>query len=290
MEYLLHLGTLICIYSIIAVSLDLLVGNLGIFSVAHASFFGLGAYVSAVLTTEHGISFVIGGIIGMALAAFVSLAVSIPSLRIHDDYFAIVTFGFSFILFSVFNNWMDITRGPLGIPGIPQPTIFGATIRSHSQFLLLSFGVATLVYFSVSRISASPFGRVLRAIREDEILAQSLGKNTLAFKMVSFAVSSALAALAGSLFAHYVTYVEPTSFTVMESILALSMVIVGGSGSRWGPLVGAGLLITFPEALRFIGMPTSVAANLRLVLYGGLLVFMMVFRPRGLVGHRAGHR
>jgi len=124
----------------------------------------------------------------------------------------------------------------------------------------------------------------MHALREDEVFAQSLGKNTVRFKVVTFALSTALAASAGSLYAHYITYIDPTSFTVMESILIISMVIIGGAGSLWGPLVGAVVLVTLPEALRFVGLPSAVAANLRQIIYGSLLVVMMMFRPRGLVG------
>ena len=134
------------------------------------------------------------------------------------------------------------------------------------------------------RLASSPFGRVLRSIREDEPFAASLGKNTLRFKVTAFAVSAALAASAGGLYAHYNTYIDPSSFTVMESILVVSMVIVGGAGSLWGPVIGAVVLVSLPEALRFVGLPVSVAANVRQILYGGLLVIMIMFRPRGLVG------
>ena len=177
-----------------------------------------------------------------------------------------------------------MTRGSLGIPGIPQPVIFGWHIDSHREYLVLALAFALLAFLVVNRISSSQFGRVLHAIREDEVFAKSLGKNTLRFKVTAFAVSAALAASAGSLYAHYITYIDPTSFTVMESILVISMVITGGAGSKWGPVIGAIVLVTLPEALRFMGIPSSVAANLRQIIYGALLVVMMMFRPRGLVG------
>ena len=285
MEYLLHILVLIGIYTILAVSLDLLAGHAGLLSIAHAAFYGLGAYTSALLAVHTGAPFLVGILVGMAVATLVSLVVSLPSLRLHDDYFVIATFGFQMILFSVFNNWIDLTRGPLGIPGIPQPSIFGWAIQSHVGFAVLAALLATFAYVVVGRISTSPFGRVLRAVREDEVFVKALGKNTLWFKVTAFAVSAALAASAGSLYAHYITYIDPTSFTVMESILVISMVIIGGAGSPWGPLIGAVVLVTLPEALRFVGLPSSVAANLRQIFYGILLVVMMMVRPRGLVGH-----
>lgn len=284
MEYLLHILILVALYTVLATSLDLLAGQTGLLSIAHAAFYGIGAYASALCSVRLGWGFGVGVLVGMAFSAVVSFAVSLPSLRLHDDYFVIATFGFQMILFSIFNNWMDLTRGPLGIPGIPQPVIFGWHIDAHFEFLLLSLFFAYFAFFVVKRLSGAPFGRVLRAIREDEVFAKSLGKNTLRFKVTAFAVSAALAASAGSLYAHYITYIDPTSFTVMESILVISMVIIGGAGSKWGPFIGAVVLVALPEALRFIGLPSSVAANLRQIFYGALLVVMMMVRPRGLLG------
>src|SRR5882724_4610733 len=202
MDYILHIAILVGIFSILAISLDLLVGYTGFLSISHAAFYGLGAYTSALIAVRFGGSFVTGVFAGMAVAALISFVVSLPSLRLQDDYFVIATFGFQMILFSVFNNWMEVTRGPLGIPGIPQPEIFGWQIDTHSEFLILSAGFAAFAYFVVWRITNSPFGRVLHAIREDEVFAKSLGKNTLRFKVTAFAVSAALAASAGSLYAH----------------------------------------------------------------------------------------
>jgi len=284
MEYLGHVLVLVAIYTLLAASLDLLAGQTGILSIAHAAFYGLGAYASALLAVRLGAPFIVGLLAGMVVAVLVSFVVSLPSLRLHGDYFVVATFGFQMIVYSVFNNWMGLTNGPLGIPGIPQPVIFGWRVTSQLDFLTLAAVLAGLAYFVVWRITTSPFGRVLHAIREDEVFAQALGKNTLRFKVTAFAVSGALAASAGSLYAHYITYIDPTSFTVMESILVISMVIIGGAGSPWGPLVGAVVLVTLPEALRFVGFPSSVAANLRQIVYGALLVIMMMFRPRGLVG------
>lgn len=284
MEYLFHIIVLVLVYTVLAVSLDLLAGHTGLLSIAHAAFYGLGAYTAALLAVRVGTPFFLAVLIGMSIAAVVSFFISLPSLRLHDDYFVIATFGFQIIVFSVFNNWMDLTRGPFGIPGIPRPGIFSWTPESNGAFVLLAALFAALAYGVVNRIVTSPYGRVLRAIREDELFTQAVGKSVFRFKVMAFAVSAALAASAGCLYAHYVNYVGPTSFTVTESILVISMVIIGGAGSRWGPLIGAVVLVTLPEALRFVGLPSSVAANLRQIIYGALLVIMMMFRPRGLVG------
>jgi branched-chain amino acid transport system permease protein len=284
MDFLLHILVLFGIYTTLAISLDLLVGHTGLLSMSQAAFYGLGAYTSALLAVEFGLPFPASILAGMISAGLISFVVSLPSLRLHDDYFVIATFGFQIIAFSIFNNWMGLTRGPLGIPGIPRPNILGWKIESQLGFVALGGIVALFSYLVVTRIAESPFGRVLHAIREDELFAAALGKNTLGFKVAAFAVSGVLAASAGSLYAHYITFIDPTSFTVMESILVISMVIIGGAGSRWGPLIGAVVLVSLPEALRFLGLPSSVAANIRQVIYGALLVIMMTWRPRGLTG------
>jgi branched-chain amino acid transport system permease protein len=284
MDYLLHIMVLACLYVVLTVSLDLLVGRTGLLSLAHGGFYGLGAYTSGLLATKLGISFAGGMLAGMVLASVLSIFVSVPSLRLHGDYFVILTFAFQVLLFNVLNDWVGLTQGPLGVAGIPGPTILGWAVRSHFGFLLLAGGVAVVAYLTVWRMGNSPFGRMLYAIREDEAFASALGKNPLRFKVVAFSVSAALAASAGSLYAYHMTYIDPSSFTVMESILVLSMVIIGGAGSPWGSVVGAVVLVTLPEALRFIGLPSSLAANTRQIIYGGLLVIMMMFRPRGLVG------
>jgi branched-chain amino acid transport system permease protein len=284
MDYALHILILSAIYSILAVSLDLLAGRTGMLSIAQAAFSGIGAYASAIVTIRLGGGFLVGVLAGVFMASAVSLVVSLPSLRLYGDYFIIATFGFQIILFSVFNNWMALTQGPLGISGIPQPVLFGFHVDTHSKFLILAAFFAAFAYLMVWRIIKSPFGRVLHAIREDEVFAKANGKNPHYFKVISFAISAALAASAGSLYAHYVTYIDPTSFTLTESILIISMVIVGGAGSLCGPFVGAIILVTLPEALRFVGLPGTVAANLRQIIYGSLLIIMMMFRPRGLVG------
>ena len=283
MEYLAHIFIIIIIYAILAASLDLIAGQTGLLSLAHAAFYGVGAYSSGLLS-QLGFSFLWGVALGMVVAIGISFIVSMPALRLSSNYFVIVTFGFQIIVLNIFNNWTSVTSGPLGITNVSRPRLFGWVIRSQPEFAALATVLALFTFLVVIRITGSPFGRVLRAIREDQYLAKSLGKNTLKFKVVAFATSAALAALAGSLYAHYITYIDPTSFTVMESILVISMVIIGGAGSRWGPLVGATVLVILPEMLRFVGMPSSVAANSRQIVYGSLLVVMMMFRPRGLVG------
>lgn len=284
MEYLLHIAINALCFVVLAVSLDLLAGQTGLLALSHAAFYGLGAYTSALLAIHAGAPFLLAMAAGMLVAGFVSLLVSIPSLRLHGDYFAIATFGFQMILYNVFNNWSTVTGGSIGISGIPEARVLGMTIESRAGYALVACVFAAAAIAIVRQVARAPFGRVLRAIREDEPFATALGKNTLRFKVTVFALSAAIAASAGSLFGHYNSYIDPSSFTVLESILVVSMVIIGGAGSVWGPVLGAVVLVALPEALRFVGLPVAVAANVRQILYGCLLVVMMMFRPRGLVG------
>jgi branched-chain amino acid transport system permease protein len=283
-EYLLHILILIGIYSILSLSLNLLVGYTGILSIAHAAFYGVGAYVAALMALKLHSPFLLNLVLGVIGAGVIGALVGIPSLRIKDDYFVIATFAFQIIIFSVLNNWVSFTSGPMGLPGIPQPDIFGLEISTHWGFLILTSLLAVIVYWICRRIVRSPFGRVLKAIREDEVYSRAAGKAVSSYKVKIFIISAGLAAIAGVLYATYITFIDPTSFTIMESIFIISIVIIGGAGNLRGSVVGAVVLVALPELLRFVGLPNSVAANIRQMLYGSLLVVFMVWRPQGFIG------
>jgi branched-chain amino acid transport system permease protein len=284
MDYLLHILILIGIYLIAAASLNFVAGYTGLLSVAHAAFYGVGAYLVALMALKLGAPFWLSLPCALAIAAMLAAVVAIPALRVHDDYFVIATFCLQVIATSVMNNWIDVTGGPLGLPGIPHPTLFGVSLGAHWQMVLLVWAIAGLSFWLLHRLVSAPFGRVLRAIREDEVFTRSLGKNVVKYKVLAFVIGAAFAAASGSLYAVYMTYIDPTSFTVHESIFMLAIVIVGGAGSLWGSVVGAAVLVALPELLRFVGMPSAIAANVRQILYGGLLVGMMLWRPQGLLG------
>jgi branched-chain amino acid transport system permease protein len=205
-------------------------------------------------------------------------------MRFGDNYFVIGTFSVQVVLWSVFNNWIALTGGPLGIPGIPPPGILGWSLDTPLGFMVLSLAMAAGAHVLVRRVTTSPYGRILHAIRDSERHAQSLGKNTRSAKRLAFAVNGAVASLAGSLYAHYMTYIDPAAFTMQESILFVAMIVLGGAGSRWGPIVGAVVLVGLPEFLRIVGLPSAVAANLRQILYGLALLACMAWRPQGLLG------
>lgn len=287
MEYIIHLSILVLLYTMLAESLDLLTGHAGLLSVCQAAFFGIGAYCSALAAVLLGGSLWTGVFAGSAIGIVLSLLLALSSLRLRDDYFIIATFGVQIIAFTVFNNWMEVTRGPLGISGIPRPMFWGWPVNSSVRFLVVIGILAAAGHTAVVLITNSPFGRVLHAIREDEKFASAQGKNVFYFKTVTFAFSAVLAGVAGSCYAYYISFIDPGSFTVTDSILVIAIVIIGGAGSTWGPLVGAVALVLLPEAIRFVGLPNSAAGNVRQIIYGGLLIGMMMFRPRGLVGKYA---
>ena len=265
-------------------SLNLVVGYTGLAALGHAAFFAMGAYTSSLLSLNYGISPWLGLFIGACFAALVGVVIGIPSLRLKGDYLAIATFGSGVIVYSIAKNWVSLTRGPMGLPGIPGFSVFGLQISAIWSYLILVAFFVFLTYFAISRVVDSPFGRILRGIREDEIATLAMGKDVNRHKILVFVVGAFFAGIAGSLYAHYITFIDPSSFTVMESITILLMVVFGGMGSLRGSFVGAAILIIFPEMLRFLGMPSSIAAPMRQMIYGLLLIGLMLKRPQGILG------
>lgn len=284
--FLLELVVLINIYIILGVSFNLLVGYAGLFSVAHAAFYGIGAYTTALLMLKLGMNFFVALAFAVLVTALLSFPLAVPSLRVSGDYLVIASFGFQLIMSSVFNN-LAITGGAAGLPGIPKPFLLGYRIAGSLPFVALTFVLMCLCLSAAWRLTTSPFGRVLRAMRDDEVAAQSLGKNVQAFKVITFAVSAAMAAVAGGLYGAYVGFVSPPSFAVMESFFIFVLVIVGGTGTLRGSVIGAVVLIALPEALRFVRMPDEVVFPLRQIIYSALVILFMLFRPQGLLGEQA---
>lgn len=284
MEYFLHILVITGIYIILTLSLNLVVGYTGLAALGHAAFSCMGAYVSSLLALNYGVSPWIGLFVGACVAALLGVVIGFPSLRLKGDYLALATFGAGVIVYSVAKNWVAVTRGPMGLPGIHGFSIFGVQLSEVWQYLILVTIFVLITYFVMRRIVNSPFGRILRGIREDEVAALAMGKNVNKYKIIVFVVGAFFAGIAGSLYAHYITFIDPSSFTVMESITILLMVVFGGMGSLGGSFVGAAVLVILPELLRFVGMPSSVAAPLRQMIYGLLLVILMLKRPQGILG------
>lgn len=284
MDYLIHLAILVGIYAILGISLNLVVGYTGLLSVTQAAFMGIGAYATAILLTTTGIGFFTSVIIGIIVTAVISLLIGYVLSKFKDDYYALGSFGFNIIITSIFLNWQDLTRGPLGIPGIKRPEIFGFTFDQNVYFLILVIAAAVIIYYIAEFLVNSSFGRVLKAIREDEETIKVFGYNTLFFKLAIFVISACMASVAGALFASYITYIDPSSFYLMESVFILSIIILGGLANNKGAVVGAIFLVLLPELLRFVGFSSDIAAQMRQLTYGLILILLMLYRPEGFIG------
>lgn len=282
MEYILHLLILIAFYTLLAQSLNLSAGLTGLISLAHAGFYGIGAYTAAILSQQFHLPLWINLPLAMLICLIASLIISLIALRTVDDYFIISTLGIQVIIFSIMNNWIALTNGPLGIPGIPPISFFGFNLDSKISFLLLSVSFVGLIWYVLNNLFGSAFGKTLLAISEDEIYTESLGKNIYQLKVTSYALSACIAAIPGALYAHYISYIDPTSFTVSESIFILSIVIIGGMGNLKGSFFASAFMVLLPEALRFVGMPNNIAANMRQIIYGLILVVVMMSGKNGL--------
>lgn len=275
---------MISIYGILGLSLNLIVGYTGLLSITQAAFYGIGAYVAAILLTTTGINFFLALLIGIVITGIISLFIGYVLSKFKDDYYALGSFGFNVIIYSIFLNWQELTRGPLGITGIPRPSIFGLTFSSNLSFLILALVIGLLIYALCNFITNSSFGRVLKSIREDEQAIRTFGYNTLWYKLAIFVIGAMMASVAGGLFASYITFIDPSSFTLNESIFILSIIILGGLANNRGAVLGAAILILLPEILRFVGFPSDIAAQMRQVTYGLILIFLMLYRPKGMLG------
>ncbi len=284
MDYPLHLLIIITIFGILAVSLNYKAGFAGIISVHHASFYGIGAYATAILTTKYGFTFIPSVLLGMALTALIAWLASYPILRLRHDSLILVSIGFSAILYNLMLNLMDLTGGPLGIKGIRAPSIFGFSFFEKPLFLVLVLIALVITYFFFRHITCSPYGTIIKGIRENPTVAGVNGHAVANYQRSVFVTSAVCASVAGSFMATFLTYIEPKLFDLNASILILVMVILGGMGNLKGSVVGAAIIILIPEFLRFAGFPDSLIGELQQITYGLILIVLMFFRPEGLFG------
>jgi branched-chain amino acid transport system permease protein len=276
-DYYRDIMTLTGMYIVLALGLNIVVGQAGLLNLGYVAFYAIGAYTYAILSTTFGLSFWPGLMAGGLVAATFAVVLGIPTLRLRGDYFAIVTLGLGEITRIVLNNWDRMTGGPNGISKIGRPVIAGYELRTTLDFyyLILLFVFTTI--FAMHRLIVSRVGRAWIAIREDEVAAEAMGINTYGMKLLAFVLASAWAGLAGVFFSAKMAFVSPESFTFFESVLILCMVVLGGMGSIPGIILGALLLITLPEIFRDF-------QDYRMLAFGVALVAMMVFRPQGLLG------
>ena len=292
MDYLLHIFIVALIYGIFAVSLNLELGYAGLYNFGHVAFFGIGAYTSALLGLS-GLPVSLSMAFGMAAAGIAGALLAMPALRLTGDFFGIATLVFAEMVRLIFLNERWLTKGPMGLPGIPRPSWIGEGISGLPMFLLFCILLILLVGLTNRRLTTTPFGRALKVVREDEYVAQALGKNVLSLKIRAVILGSVLAGLAGCLWAHYISYISPSDFTLNETILVLLCVVLGGRGTNWGPILGAFIIIFFQESLRFLPIPADfgrLVAPLQGMVYGFVLVLIMLKRPEGIVSEYRGSR
>ncbi len=265
----------IVIYAMLAHSLNIITGHAGQISLGHAAFFGIGAYTSAMLYTSAGFPFWISVPLAAVVAGIVGALLGIPCLRVRDDFLAITTMGINFVVEAIF-LYLPFFGGAMGIGGIDLPKWFGREMTKPEYFVLILIVFVVLLLLD-RRLGHSWIGLAWASIREDEEAARAMGVDVIRFKVLAFILGSAIAGLAGGFYAHFLTFIMPQNFGFGQSIVILSMVVFGGIGSRWGPIVGAVILGILPEVSRPI-------MEYRTLIYGVLLLGMMRFQPGGLLG------
>ncbi len=288
LDYVLDTLVYIGIYAILAISLNLEAGYTRLMNFGKVAFFAIGAYTSAILTAS-GMPFFIGILAGMVLCAFFGYLVALPTLRLRADYLAIVTLSFGEILRLFLLNELWLTEGPMGIRGIPQP-LYSVFEENYILFYAVFVYVLLLLcYLFAERVVNSPFGRILKAIRDDEDAVQALGKDTYLFKIKIFMIGSVMAGISGSLFAHYIAFISPDMFYPTLTFSVWTMMVLGGRANNFGVIVGAILVQVLERGTRFLKdfviLPVE-PSNLRIIIIGLLLILFLMYRPDGILKER----
>ena len=275
--YLFRVSITAMIFVILAASLNFITGVAGLLSLGHAAFYGIGAYTAALLATQHGVPFLLTIPLAGVAAAIGGVLVALPTMRLVSIYFAVATLGMGEIIYGTLLNWVDFTRGPMGIPAIPSFKAFGIDLSGNLGSYLVVAVVMLASLWVLHRLTHSYYGNALRALREDDQCADSMGIDVVRLKGEVFAIACFFAGIAGSLWAHTTGYISPNDFRFGESILVLAMIVVGGLGSLPGAVIGAVLLIVLPEALRPVG-------DVRMIVVGCVMFFSILLLPKGLFG------
>ncbi len=283
--YYLHIVIMAAIFSILALSMNLLLGYTGQLSLGHAAFFGIGAYASALLTFKLDWPFLLGFLVALVGPGLTGYAIGRLALRLRGAYFVLVTISFAGVVSLVSVNWMDLTNGPLGLPGIPPAEIAGFVFRSKPAVYYLALVVAVLAYAVCHRLVHSPVGRALLALRENEALGESVGIDSTRYLVLATVISAAMAGAGGSLYVHYTRLVSPEVFLFSYTVTWVIMVVAGGKGTLAGPIVGALIFTALPEILREVA-----SWQWQMLLYGIVLILTLLFLPRGIVPALVGPR
>ncbi|HWS29423.1 MAG TPA: branched-chain amino acid ABC transporter permease [Clostridia bacterium] len=276
-NYILHVANLAMMFALLTLSLNMLSGCTGLMSVGHIAFYGIGAYTSALLTTQLNIPIGIAMIAAGVVSSLASLLLGLPTMRLKGMYFAVATLAFGEVVYQLIVNWTSLTGGTKGVKNIPSPEILGMSFRGYDSYFYIVLIVLVLSILLTRNLIASRPGRAMLAIRENDIAAEAMGVNITLYKLMAFMVSAFFAGVAGSLYAHEVHFVSPETFAGSESAAVLAMMVVGGIGSIPGSILGGMALTILPELLRSFG-------NVRLVIYGAAVVAIIIFAPKGLGG------
>jgi len=285
LAYIINLVTLISINAVLAITLNFIMGYAGIFSMAHAVFFGVGAYTAAYFALNVSASFFLAVPVAMLAAAVLSLVLALPALRVRGEYFVAASLGLQVLGVTIFSEWKGFTGGLGGLIGIPPVEFFGYGLSSNTQYMVLALACLLLVVLVTTVLLRSSFGRNLKAIRDSESASHAFGKNVATIKTLSVAISAALTAVAGALYAFYLGFINVESFMLDTSVLLMAMVIIGGTGTLLGPIVGAMLLMLLPSLFSYMWfLPATEIGSIQQIAYGAAMILLMIYRPGGLVG------
>ncbi len=280
MQYLATIGVLIAIYVILSSSYNLVIGYGGLSTVAHPIFFAIGAYTAGLLAIHSGIPAPLNVVVGGLAAMVASVLLAASALRVSGDYLLIASLGFQLGLLQLIKN-LEFTGGPGGLTAIPA-TVTGAGRTPF--FLILSGLLAVVTVLSIRAIVNGPYGRAITAMRDEELAFTALGRDATSMKVVIFAIGCGIAGIAGGVYAYYFQYISPDQFDVLQSAAILTMVVLGGMGTTWGPVVGAVLLLAIPQAITFLNLPPSIMAPTQGIIFTVLVLLFIFLRPAGIVG------
>jgi len=276
-DYFMHMFIMAAVFMILAVSLDLIYGYAGQLNLGHSAFAAIGAYITGLLMVRLGISFWLALPLSAVGTAFISLLVGFPTSRLKGIFLGLTTLGFGEIVRLVLLVWYNLTRGPMGLPGIPSPTLGSFVFETKTSFYYLVLALLLVTIYVTRRVVNSRMGIALQAIRDDEIAARAMGINSAYYKVVVFMLGTCFAGVAGSFYAVYISFISPDSFKMMDSFMIFAMTILGGMGTLAGPLIGALIIYVLPEA-------TRAFAEYRMIWVGVLLMVTMVVQPLGILG------
>jgi len=284
-NYINSIFVLAGIYLVLSSSFDLIIGYGGLISIAHPIFYAIGAYTAGLLAIVWHVPAIPAVLAGGVLAAFASVAMSLPAIRVAGDYLLIASIGFQLGLLQIIKN-VEFTGGDAGLSDIP-PAITGPS--RAALFAVISLGLGVLVVLLIRWIVRGPYGAIITAMRDDELALRALGRNVTRIKVVILAVGSGLAGLAGGVYAFYYQYLSPSQFDVLQSAAILTMVVIGGMGTALGPVIGTFLLLGLPQAITFLQLPPSIMAPFQGILFCVLVLLFILLRPQGIIAARRPH-